>query len=1139
MAQKLRIFVSSPGDVGQERLIATRVIERLQGEFAGYVDLEAILWEHEPLRATAHFQEQIIPPSETDIVVCILWSRLGTRLPGQFQREDGSFYASGTEWEFEDALKSFQARGTPDLMVYRKTAEPRASMSDEDALMQRLQQKKALDLFIDHWFGNAKDTFRAAFHTFDAPDAFETVLEAHLRRLIREKLPAHLMEEGEAATPIQWYKGSPFRGLEVFDVEHAPVFFGRTRAISSIKEALSQQAARGCAFVLVFGMSGCGKSSLVRAGVIPTITQPGIIEGIGVWRWCAFRPTDAPEDLFGGLAYALLSQSALPELAAIGYDAGELAALLRESPSRAVGALQMGIRRIVEAVALAEGRAEPPQARIVVMVDQLEEIFTQPQLTPAEREGFTAALNELARSGLVWVIATMRSDFYPRCAEIPQLSALKEGEGQFDVLPASFAEIGQMIRYPARAAGLRFEVRRETGEKLDELLHEAAFRDPEALPLLEFTLDQLFQERTENNLLTFAAYERLGGLEGALAQRAEEVFTAQDVSVQAVLPSLLRGLVTVGKSGEELVAARRVPLESLSATPEHKALLDAFIGARLLVTDRDDTGVAVVRVAHEALLRRWPRLQDWLAEDKSFLQTRERVAASALRWREEGRRAEYLLPEGKPLADALDMLQQRRSELDLETIAYTEASQHAVASARRRTLRLAFGVAAAFCAVVLGFGIFSYSQWQRSERQKKLALRAVNKLTYDVPRRLIELPGSRPVLRGIFEDNLTLLDQIADSQAQAEKRINHQYMGDMWFLFGDITRARKAYEQSLRLAEEEVRQRPTVGAKQALAACRTRIGDVLLKGGDPKGALAYYQQAREALEALQATAKTGAVTHDLSVALEKVGDSKSALKDMSGALEAYQQSLALAQLSSDQATPKTLRELAVSYTKLGDARFATSNLESAREAFQTSLKLLLSLKGEQELPQVRRGLLASYTRLGDVALQSGNLSQAQDAYEKSMALAQGLAKDTTDRQAQRDLSACYASFIGLRLAQSDPKAARAACLQSLVLAERVASDKSDVLARSNLKYLYERLRDICFLQGDQKGGMEAQERSLLLAIELGQLSKASSARRELATLYQSLGVTRTEKGDTKGALDAYSQALDLYQEVDEKKGNAP
>ena len=142
----LRVFISSPGDVGQERLLATRVVERLQGEFTGYVELEPILWEHEPLRASDHFQAQILPPSECDIVVCILWSRLGTRLPAQFQREDGSLYASGTEWEFEDAMRAFRERGTPDILVYRKTAEPHASMSDEAALMARLEQKRALDM---------------------------------------------------------------------------------------------------------------------------------------------------------------------------------------------------------------------------------------------------------------------------------------------------------------------------------------------------------------------------------------------------------------------------------------------------------------------------------------------------------------------------------------------------------------------------------------------------------------------------------------------------------------------------------------------------------------------------------------------------------------------------------------------------------------------------------------------------------------------------------------------------------------------------------------------------------------------------------------------------------------------------------
>ena len=332
-SQTLRIFISSPGDVGQERVIAGRVLERLQGEFAGYVTLEAILWEHEPLRATDHFQKQIVTPSSTDIVVCILWSRLGTRLPpDQFKRQDGSPYSSGTEWEFEDAALSFLSKGTPDLLVYRKTSDPPLAFHDERA-MERLEQRRALDAFIDRWFGNSQSGFKAAFTGFRTPDEFEDILEVHLRKLIKERLPDRLTNDGEDAVPVSWYKGTPYRGLEAFDYDHSAVFFGRTRAIGAVKEALIRQAENGCAFVLVFGMSGGGKSSLVRAGVLPTITQPGVIEGVGLWRWSIFRPSDAAGDLFVGLANALLVPSAMPEMAEAG-GADGLAAQLRDAPER-------------------------------------------------------------------------------------------------------------------------------------------------------------------------------------------------------------------------------------------------------------------------------------------------------------------------------------------------------------------------------------------------------------------------------------------------------------------------------------------------------------------------------------------------------------------------------------------------------------------------------------------------------------------------------------------------------------------------------------------------------------------------------------------------------------------------------------
>ena len=120
----LRVFVSSPGDVAEERLIARRVIGRLEAQYGDALHLEPLFWEHEPLLATASFQEQMPRTSEADIAIVILWSRIGTALPGHIRRPDGSAYSSGTEFEFEDAVEGFRRRGKPEMLVYRKTAPP-------------------------------------------------------------------------------------------------------------------------------------------------------------------------------------------------------------------------------------------------------------------------------------------------------------------------------------------------------------------------------------------------------------------------------------------------------------------------------------------------------------------------------------------------------------------------------------------------------------------------------------------------------------------------------------------------------------------------------------------------------------------------------------------------------------------------------------------------------------------------------------------------------------------------------------------------------------------------------------------------------------------------------------------------------
>ena len=254
--QDITIFISSPGDVGEEREIAARVIKRLAHEFQARAKLTPILWEYQAIVSTDTFQKQISRPSEADIVVCILWTRLGTRLPEGFEtRADGTPYESGTAFEFEDAQAAFDKTGKPDLLAYRKNRDPQVSVKDPEQLRDFHEQWQALDRFINGWFRNDDGTFKRGFHEFETADKFERKLTDHLRELILKQL----LPSGDDANQIVWSSGSPFKGLEVFEPEDAPIYFGRTRAVSEIIEQATARAAAGIAFLPIFGMSGSGK----------------------------------------------------------------------------------------------------------------------------------------------------------------------------------------------------------------------------------------------------------------------------------------------------------------------------------------------------------------------------------------------------------------------------------------------------------------------------------------------------------------------------------------------------------------------------------------------------------------------------------------------------------------------------------------------------------------------------------------------------------------------------------------------------------------------------------------------------------------------------------------------------------------
>jgi tetratricopeptide (TPR) repeat protein len=711
----LRVFVSSPGDVGRERVLAGHVLDRLQGEFHRRVIIEPYFWEHEPMRAVTDYQGNIPQPSAFDIVICILWSRLGSPLNEKYRHADGSPYASGTEYEFETSVEAHQLAGKPELLIYRNRQQPMIPMEPEEQRNEKIRQFEALQGFLKRWFLNPDGTIRIASNDYHDLASFEEKLENNLRVLI-DQLAPRLAEAQQELVPAGAYaKGSPFRQLRPFEFEDADIFFGRTKAIDEVLTAMRDQAAAGLGFTLLFGSSGSGKSSLARAGVLPMLVRPGVIEGVGLWRWTIMRPSEAVGDIFDGLAAALLATTAVPEIRTNGgATLTDLAKALREAPAGVPLLIKSSLAQAARDVQAKELLAEPPAARLVIVIDQFEEMFTlSARFSPDMRALFVKTLAELAHSGAVWILATLRSEFYSRCEEIPELVKLKSGKGQCQLLPPTESELRQVVRLPAIVAGLQFEVDAD-GSRLDDTLVDAAGRNAGSLPLLEFALEELYKRRRDDTWLTHGALKEMKGIEGALESAAEDVFGKLAPEVSAEFGAVFRGLVTTDLNEEATFLRRVADLDALANTKERRNLIDAFCERRLLVTGGDAANRPDLQVAHEALFLHWPRLTRMLAENREFLHSRARAGAASSLWQAQDRERSYLWWSGRQFKQAKSLLV-RAEELTTQETKFAKASVEAGEAAdRNRWIAVA---AASIIAIAAGASGYLWLQNWRTERE--------------------------------------------------------------------------------------------------------------------------------------------------------------------------------------------------------------------------------------------------------------------------------------------------------------------------------------------------------------------------------------------------------------------------------------
>jgi WD40 repeat protein/serine/threonine protein kinase/DNA-binding XRE family transcriptional regulator len=486
--------------------------------------------------------------------------------------------------------------------------------------------------------------------------------------------PTELLDLNEA--------DNPYQGLRPFDESSAAAFFGRESLVQQLLGRLGESGELS-RFLAVIGPSGSGKSSVVRAGLLPALRSGGL-PGSEQWYVVTLLPGAQP---LNELAVALI------RVAPAGVEGEDLLALLRADTR--------GLLRAARLVLPSD-----PAVELVLLIDQFEELFT---LCSDEvvrihliESLVTAVLDPRSR---LRILITLRADFIDRPLQYVDLGELLRQRSEL-VLPLTADELERAIVEPARWAGLALD------DGLAATLVAAVANQPGVLPLLQHSLSELFTRR-QGRLLTRAAYQESGGVSGALANSAERLVSGLDAAHQALVHQIFLRLTTPGEGAAD--TRRRTPLTELQSLSEAAdRVIAAFGAAHFLTFDHDPLSRApTVEVAHEALLREWPRLRGWLDAARADLRLQRRLAQEAAEWEQAGRAGDYLasgarLSQYEALAqgEAITLTQDERSYLEA---ALARRDRQAIAERERRERELSQAQALA------------KEQQQRTEAQRRAA----------------------------------------------------------------------------------------------------------------------------------------------------------------------------------------------------------------------------------------------------------------------------------------------------------------------------------------------------------------------------------------------------------------------------------
>ncbi len=511
----------------------------------------------------------------------------------------------------------------------------------------------------------------------DVPAALADVVDRCLRKRKEERFPdaASVLRALEPFLPGRYSREvrideseSPYAGLSSFQESNAALFFGRSREIGALVSRIRDRP-----LMAVVGPSGAGKSSFVRAGLVPFLKRSG-----DAWESLVLRPGRDPLGALASLVAPLMNSS--DSLAQDLQEHQRLVARMREEPG------------IVGTVL--RGRARRERKRLLLFIDQFEELYTQ-VADPRERRAFTACISGIADDATtpMRVVLSIRSDFLDRVHEDERFMG-ELSQGLFFLTAPNAEGLRDALVQPAEMAGYRFE----SPEMIQSML-EHLHSTEGALPLLQFAATQLWEQRdVSRKLLTQQSYIEMGGIAGALASHADSVLDKMSPSARVLVRALFLRLVTPERT-RAIVSLEE--LQELSRdTVELQSLTDQLVLARLLViqTGSGATG-ATVELVHESLIHRWPTLHRWLEENQDDSAFLEQLRTAARQWHAKGRDS-GLLWRGEMVEEAQRFQRRYRGELPQVQLDFLSAVVSQAVRANRWKRGLMIGVLVFLSALV-------------------------------------------------------------------------------------------------------------------------------------------------------------------------------------------------------------------------------------------------------------------------------------------------------------------------------------------------------------------------------------------------------------------------------------------------------